>query len=335
MTESEIAIRDGAITLADTAPDPARNPYWTYLARMNSSESRRTMQGCLDRLAAALTAAGDAGDHPGQLVQWHRLRYQHVIMIRAALTSRDWSPSHVNKHLCALRGVLKEAWRLGLMTAEDYHRAADVEQVTASREPAGRNIHSDEIAKVLAACLADENVPLGVRDAAMTAVLQSTGMRREEVAAARIERYDSGERSLRVIGKGNAERTVYIHPTAVPYLDRWLAVIGARRGPVFRPVDKWGNIAPRHLSARSVGHTVDRRRREAGLQPTTTHDYRRTFIGDVIDAGGDLVQAQQLAGHKSPITTAQYDRRPARKRRAAVDRLHLPAPEDLHPKGAG
>jgi len=79
---------------------------------------------------------------------------------------------------------------------------------------------------------------------------------------------------------------------------------------------------------------VDRRRREAGLPPTTTHDYRRTFIGDVIDAGGDLVQAQQLAGHKSPITTAQYDRRPARKRRAAVDRLHLPAPEDLHPKGA-
>lgn len=175
------------------------------------------------------------------------------------------------------------------MTAEDYHRAADVGQVTASREPAGRNIHSAEIARVLAACLADENVPLGVRDAAMTAVLQSTGLRRDEVAAARIERYDSGERSLRVIGKGNAERTVYIHPTAVPYLDRLLAVIGARRGPVFRPVDKWGNIAPRHLSARSVGHMVDRRRREAGLPPTTTHDYRRTFIGDVIDAGGDLV----------------------------------------------
>ena len=119
MTESEIAVRNGAITLTDTAPDPARNPYWTYLARMNSAESRRTMQGCLDRLAAALAADADAGDHPGQLVQWHRLRYQHVIMIRAALTSRDWSPSHVNKHLCALRGMLKEAWRLGLMTAED------------------------------------------------------------------------------------------------------------------------------------------------------------------------------------------------------------------------
>lgn len=84
MTEPEIAVRDGAITLADTAPDPARNPYWTYLARMNSAESRRTMQGCLDRLAAALSADADAGDHPGQLVQWHRLRYQHVIMIRAA-----------------------------------------------------------------------------------------------------------------------------------------------------------------------------------------------------------------------------------------------------------
>ena len=49
---------------------------------------------------------------------WHRLGYQHTQALRAALADR-YSPATVNRHLAALRGVLKEAWRLGLMDAED------------------------------------------------------------------------------------------------------------------------------------------------------------------------------------------------------------------------
>ena len=181
---------------------------------------------------------------------------------------------------------------------------------------------------LLTACLADSS-PIGIRDAAIIAVLQSTGIRRDEAASGLIERYDPGERAFKVIGKGNKERTVYIHPSAVPYLDRWLAVVGSRRGPMFRSVDRWEHVSDRRLSARSVGMIVDHRRQQAGLQPASTHDFRRTFIGDFIDAGGDLVQAQQLAGHSSATTTARYDRRPGRERRAAVDRLNLPSPDDL------
>jgi site-specific recombinase XerD len=299
-----------------------------YLARFDGKESERTMRRCLDRLAVMIAPALEDSPDPGERVPWEAIRYAHVIMLRAHLTSSGWSPSHVNKHLSALRGVLREAWRLGLLAAEDLARAIDVGQVEGSREPAGRNLHADEIRALLAACLAEPG-PLGIRDAAMVALLQSTGLRRDEVAGALLERYDAGERSLRVIGKGNKERTVYLHPAAIPYLERWMVVVGARRGPVFRPVDRWGNLTDRHLSARSVGYVVDRRRREAGLQPTSTHDFRRTFVGDFLDAGGDLVQAQALAGHASPTTTSRYDRRPGRERRAAVDRLSLPSPDDL------
>jgi len=303
------------------------NPYWVYLARF-SGESRRTMRGCLDRIAAILAdqpAAPGLGEH----VPWEGIRYPHVVLLRTEFTERWASLSHVNKHLSALRGVLLECWHLRLMSAEDYQRARDIKNVKGSREAAGRSIHTDEISALLAVCLADASIPHGVRDAAIVAILQSTGIRRAEAAAALIERYDYGERSLRVIGKGNKERTVYLHQTAVPYLDRWLVTVSARRGPVFRSVDRWGHIGTEPLSARAIGYILNERREQAGLPRLSTHDFRRTFIGDFIDAGGDLVQAQKLAGHASATTTAAYDRRPGRALRNAVDRLSLPTPDEL------
>jgi site-specific recombinase XerD len=311
---------------------PARrrdeNPYFVYLARF-SGESQRTMRGCLDRIAAIVVNGPAAAPGLGAQIPWEQLRYQHVTLLRTEFTERWTSLSHVNKHLSALRGVLRECWRLGLMTAEDYQRAADVGNVKGSREPAGRNIHGDEISAFLSVCLADESVPHGTRDAALIAVLQSTGIRRAEAAAARLEHYDHGERSLRVIGKGNKERTVYIHQTASPYLDRWLVTLGARRGPIFRRIDRWDHIGDDPLTARAIGYIVNERRAQAGLPRLSTHDFRRTFIGDFIDAGGDLVQAQKLAGHASATTTASYDRRPGRALRTAVDRLSLPSPDQL------
>lgn len=311
---------------------PARrrdeNPYFVYLARF-SGESLRTMRGCLDRIASIVM--GDAAITPGSGadIPWEQIRYPHVVLMRTEFTERWESLSHVNKHLSALRGVLRECWRLGLMTAEDYQRAGDVGNVKGSREAAGRNIHGDEIAALLTACLADESVARGVRDAALVAVLQSTGIRRAEATDARIERYDHGERSLRIVGKGNKERTVYLHEAAVPYLDRWLVTAGARRGPVFRGIDRWGHIGTEPLTARAIGYILNERREQAGLPRLSTHDFRRTFIGDFIDAGGDLVQAQKLAGHATATTTASYDRRPGRALRAAVDRLRLPSPDEL------
>jgi site-specific recombinase XerD len=327
MTEIEPAIPGLPSALAPVRRKD-ESPYWVYLARF-AGESRRTMHGCLNRIAAIILQVPFAPPDSGAQIPWEQIRYPHVVLLRTEFIERWESPSHVNKHLSALRGILKECWRLGLMSAEDYQRACDVANVKGHREAAGRSIHSDEISALLAACLADESIPHGTRDAALVAVLQSTGLRRAEAATALIERYDHGERTLRVIGKGDKERTVYIHETAVPYLDRWLVAVGERRGPLFRSIDRWRNIHADPLSARAIGYLLNERRGQAGLPRLSTHDFRRTFIGDFIDAGGDLVQAQKLAGHASATTTASYDRRPGRALRTAVDRLSLPSPDEL------
>jgi integrase len=333
LTEIEVAETPLPV-LAPSGSGRARSPYWMYLARLDSDETRRTMQGCLDRMAAMLMPTDSPQAGYGGEVPWWQLRYEHAVTLRRVLLSSvgkdgvKWSPSHVNKHLTALRQVIRESWRLGYLTADERDRISDFENVKAKRLPAGRSIRPDETEKMLAACVRTGGA-LGTRDAAVIAGLHSTGGRRAELAGMLIEKYDHGERSGTLTGKGNKERAGYLHPVAAEYVDAWLALVGQRHGPIFRAVDKWGNISSRPLTPRAVGKIVDRRRRECKLPLLSTHDYRRTFIGDMLDAGVDLLTVQQLVGHVNPGTTSLYDRRPGRKRRAAVDKLTLPSPSAL------
>ncbi|GAA4894655.1 tyrosine-type recombinase/integrase [Stackebrandtia albiflava] len=301
------------------------DPYRTYLSGLSSEESRRTMAGCLDRIARMQTGDPSAS---GAGQPWHLLRYTHTTAIRAAMLRTGWSGSYVNKHLVALRRVLQEAWRLGLMTAEQYQQAADLPAVAHHRVPAGAHVPKEVLSALLAACDLEDSIT-GHRDAAVVAVLYSTGCRRAELAKLTLADYDPADRSLLVAGKGDKQRHVYLTAQAVTRLHRWLAWRGRREGALFSPVSRAGRIRlrdgrPAAMTGQAVADILHRRGEQAGIGRYTPHDLRRTFIGDLLDAGVDLATAQQLVGHSSPDTTARYDRRPGRRRRDAVDRLHLP-----------
>jgi len=72
-----------------------------------------------------------------------RSALRHLISSR---TGRPLTPASTNKTLGALRGVLREAWRLGQMSAEDDHRATDLERVSGSTVLRGRALGANETA---------------------------------------------------------------------------------------------------------------------------------------------------------------------------------------------
>ncbi|MDH2426182.1 tyrosine-type recombinase/integrase [Sphaerisporangium sp. TRM90804] len=314
---------------------PATDPYSVYLDALTGAESRRTMRGCLDRIARVITG-DEAATGAGQ--PWHLLRYEHTVRIRAILTEQGWSPSYVNKHLVALRRVMREAWRLGRMNAEDYQRAADLPTLQHTRLPAGQHVPAEVVGAALDACDRDPS-PAGVRDGALLAVLYSTGCRRAEIAGLGLADYDVAARSLRVRGKRDKERLVYLTAEAVARTEAWLAVRGPAGGALFCPVNKAGRLrapggSPAPMTGQAIADIVSRRLAASGAARRTPHDFRRTFIGELLDAGVDLATTQALVGHASPVTTARYDRRPETRRREAVDRLRLPPARPLRPGAA-
>lgn len=314
MSAGEIREGEWAFELTTVAPSPARNPVGVYLSRL-APGSRRAMRQALGILAS-LAGVAEAERFP-----WHLLRYPHTQALRARVAER-YAPASANKVLCALRGVLGECFRLGLMSAEDRLRAADVASVRGERLPRGRALTAGELRALFLAC--DAVTVRGARDAALLALLYGAGLRRAEAVSITLRDLDLATATVRVMGKGDKQRAVPLGASVCEALERWLRVRGDAPGRLFTPVVKGGAVALRAMSGQAVLMILRRLAARSGVARFSPHDARRTFISDLLDAGADLSTVQQLAGHAQVTTTARYDRRGEHARRRAVGLLHVP-----------
>lgn len=321
MIESTQLARVPSAQLAPVANLPNQeNPSLVYLASL-APGSRRTMRQALNVIADILTAG--ACDH--RTLPWGALRFQHTQAVRSALASQ-YSAATANKMLSALKQTLRAAWSLGYLSAEEYQRAVDLKAIHGEHPDAaaGRALSYGEWLGLFSACQTDES-PAGVRDAAIIALLKIAGLRRAEVASLHLADFDRTTKTLTVRGKRNKTRTVPIEdPGALDALADWLYLRGEREGALFTRIRKGGTILADGLSDQAIYSMLKKRGEEAGLSAFTPHDIRRTFAGDLLDAGVDLVTVQKLMGHSDANTTASYDRRGEVAKRGAVKKLHVP-----------
>ena len=249
-----------------------QHPVGVYLARL-APGSRPTMQDALDRIAGILTG----GRCDRWTLRWHALRYQHTQAVRAKLADQ-YEPATANKILSALRGVLKESWRLGQVDAENYHRAVDLPSVRGESPLRGRALTAGELRKIAVVCRED-NSPAGPRDAAMIALGAAGGLRRSEIIALDVADYDADTGALTIRrGKGRKPRVCYATNGAADALADWLALRGNEPGALFCPVSQTGQIAYRRMIGHAFHKICSKRAGQAGVKEFTPHDLRRTFI---------------------------------------------------------
>lgn len=307
------------LTVIENLQQPLdRNPAAVYLSSL-SKNGRVTMKSSLNKVVQLYTCddTANALNFP-----WSEMRYQHTAAIRTLLKDK-YSPSSASKMICGIRRVLKEAWRLNLMDAEDYNRAVDLPGVKSETLPRGRALAVNEVRAILEVCQQD-TTPAGARDAAVMVILYCTGLRRSEVANLKLENIDLETCEVRVIaGKGHKDRTSYLPPWAIPVLAKWILVRGSEPGPLFYQCDKRGMLREQRavISDEVVMRLLKKRVAQAGGKYCSPHDLRRTFVSELLDAGVDIATVQKLAGHADIGTTARYDRRGEGTKRKAVSFL--------------
>lgn len=358
-TESVEAVVVEAPIATDLTPLPpiprSRHPAWAYLESLDSETSRPTMQQALG-LIARLCGYPDLDVCP-----WHRLRFEHINAIRAKLINgfvlpRDLastgrrrgrprkaqttppddmssgevvklSPASARKHMAALRRVMHYAWELGYITQEECARAINVKPIKGTRltssAAAGRSLTSGELLALIQVSAADPE-PDGARDVAIFSLGYGLGLRRSDLIRMDLEHYNPTTSTLAIRGKGDVETVLPVEGGAKFALEQWIVVRGDAKGPMFYRVRKLGKVVAARMTPNAIYDIVQRRAREARVERFSPHDLRRTFAGDMFDLGIDIATLQHLMRHADPRTTAQYDRRPDRARREAIQRLHIP-----------
>ena len=186
-----------------------------------------------------------------------------------------------------MRAVLDTAARRAEAAGSD-HAAAGSDQAAAGSDPA-----------------AEQAVAL--RDVAVLELLYATGIRVSELCGLTPDSFDHGRRTVRVVGKGDKERTVPVGVPALRAVTRWLEVgrpVLARpsSGPALFLGVRGGRLDPR--TARRI--TRERLRDGGAARPTGPHGLRHTAATHLLEGGADLRSVQEILGHSSPATTQIY-----------------------------
>lgn len=295
-----------------------KNPLNFYLRSLSSDHSRRSMRSALRSIAEMVAGERIELEH----FPWHRLQPEHTLMIREALGRRYASRlSSANHRLSALRGILKACFIAGLMRSEAQKRAvALLKNFSWVPLPAGRWLEHGERAKMIAAATATAETK-AVRDAAIIALLITTGIRRTEAVSITLADFNPATGDTRVRCKGSRVRFVYCTGRALDLVRAWLVRRGDEPGYLFLPVSRYGQIrrADKPLNAGAIFHVVESWRKRAGLAGVSPHDFRHTFVTRLFDDGLAADTVKDLAGHQRIDTTLIYDRnRTARLKKIAT-----------------
>ncbi len=134
---------------------------------------------------------------PAEKFSWAHLDYAQTLRLRQALVS-CYAPATANLALAALRGVLREAWRLGDMSYETFRRVSDLAQVRGDRLRPRRSVDTRSFHK-LVAVTGNDQTRRGKRDFAMLSVLFGAGLRRSELV--QLDLAHVARNCLMVLGK--------------------------------------------------------------------------------------------------------------------------------------
>jgi integrase/recombinase XerC len=170
---------------------------------------------------------------------------------------------------------------------------------------------------------ADEADPIELRDRCIVELLYATGVRVSELVGIDIDDIDRRRRVVRVLGKGNKERTVPYGVAADQAVQRWLqdgrtSLAAPGSGPALLLGARGARIDQR--AVRAVVHR--RLSAVAGAPDLGPHGLRHTAATHLLEGGADLRIVQELLCHATLATTQLYTHVSVERLRKTFEQAH-------------
>jgi len=254
---------------------------------------------------------------------WAQVRLVDLRRFLAAEAERRPAPSSQARTVAALKGF----FRFLVENEVVVRNTAEALRTPKKREALPDVLDRRELQRLLAAVKRDDvwkrhYAGKRERDALLLALFAYAGLRRSELLGLDWEDIDLDRRLLRVRhAKGGRARVVPIHPGLVPLFLAHATASSTSAGALFC------GVQGRRLSQTIMTQTFLRYARAAGVaahKRVTPHTLRHVFASELLRAGANLRQIQELLGHKHLDSTQRYTRVTAHELRGAVKRLSFP-----------
>lgn len=265
---------------------------------------------------------GDANDP--ESFPWHRITPEHAATFRRHLVDRYPKPKSSSAYISTIRRMIRECGRAGLLNSDQRDLILDELRYvgSATQERTGRALTDADLAGIFAGAASNRLKRMRTRNLAILTILLSTGLRAGETCDLDLSDYQPNDHSFTVRHTKSSEpRRAWLNDAAVQALQAWLELRGDQPGPLFP-----GHLGNR-LDTNGVGYVVITSAQRGNVNGKVgSHDFRRTFITRLLEAGTDPFLVAKLVGHKKVSTTLIYDRRGETELRNSVRNLELPSP---------
>src|ERR1700738_830253 len=230
-----------------------------------------------------------------------------ALLMEYRTTMEHLSPSTINVRMSAIRKLVGEARRNGMIGLEEAANLTDVPNVRQKGTRLGNWLTREQAKELLA--VPDRSKLKGKRDYVIIALLVGCALRRRELATLNIEDIQLREGRWVIIdlrGKGGRIRTVAVPIWVKQGINAWMIAAKIEDGRLLRPVSKSGKILRDELGDWAIWAVVEESSKQIGIEHFGAHDLRRTCAKLCRKSGGDLEQIKFLLGHSSIQTTERY-----------------------------
>lgn len=156
---------------------------------------------------------------------------------------------------------------------------------------------------------------VGNRNHLIFKIFIQTGIRLNELTNIKISKIDFSDRSMKVLGKGNKERTVYLSPNISESIKKY--VKNSDREYLFEGKSNG------HISNRTVQKIISEMYKKVGVEGYTVHSLRHTYATVLYDYTKDILLVEQALGHATLLSTQIYVHILALRVKEAVDKNPL------------